>query len=233
MNMQSDNGCMRDPTIYRCKNEPHPSTGTKYKVYPTYDFACPIVDSVEGVTHALRTTEYMDRDEQFTWFCKALNIRLPHIWAYSRLSLTHTVMSKRKLTWFVEEGMVQGWDDPRFPTVRGVIRRGMTVEALYQFILAQGSSRSVVFMEWDKIWAFNKKVIDPIAPRYSTVDKSYHVIVNVTGDVKNESAQADRHPKNPDVGTKIVYKSPTVYIDGADAEALKEMKMLLLLIGEI
>ena len=118
IDMQSNNGCMRDPTIYRCKNETHPATGNKYKVYPTYDFACPIVDSIEGVTHSLRTTEYMDRDEQFHWFIDALGLRKPNIYAYARLNLTNTVMSKRKLTWFVDEGFVEGWDDPRFPTVR-------------------------------------------------------------------------------------------------------------------
>ena len=91
IDMKSDNGAMRDPTIYRCKPEPHPSTGNKYKVYPTYDFACPIVDSIEGVTHALRTTEYMDRDEQFFWFIEALGLRKPYIYAYSRLSMTNTV----------------------------------------------------------------------------------------------------------------------------------------------
>lgn len=87
INMKSDNGCLRDPAIFRCKNEPHPATGTKYKVYPTYDFACPIVDSIEGVTHSLRTTEYMDRDDQFFWFIDALGLRKPNIWAYARWEL--------------------------------------------------------------------------------------------------------------------------------------------------
>jgi len=221
MDMQSLNGCMRDPTIYRCKLEEHPTTGTKYKVYPTYDFACPIVDSVEGVTHALRTTEYLDRDDQFNWFIDALGIRKPNIWAYARLNLTNTVMSKRKLTWLVDEGIVDGWDDPRLPTVRGILRRGLTVEALKQFIIAQGSSRSVVFMEWDKIWGLNKKVIDPIVPRHTTVDKVYNVPVRIPG-VKLASQQSPCHPKNPDVGEKTVWTGPEIIIDGVDAEALKE-----------
>lgn len=134
-------------------------------MYPTYDFACPIVDYIEDVTHTLRTTEYHDRDAQFYWILKKLGLRRPYIWEYSRLNMTHTVLSKRKLAWFVNEHLVDGWDDPRFPTVRGILRRGMTVEGLKQFIIAQGSSKSVVFMEWDKIWAFNKKVIDPVAIR--------------------------------------------------------------------
>lgn len=221
IDMQSLNGCLRDPTIYRCKPEPHPATGTKYKVYPTYDFACPIVDSVEGVTHALRTTEYMDRDDQFFWFIDALGLRKPHIWAYARLNLTNTVMSKRKLTWLVDEGIVDGWNDPRLPTVRGVLRRGLTVEALKQFIIAQGSSRSVVFMEWDKIWAFNKKVLDPVVPRHTTVDKAYRVPVNIAN-VKPASHKSARHPKNPDVGEKVVWTGPELTIDGVDAEVLKE-----------
>ncbi|BFZ12382.1 hypothetical protein BsWGS_15421 [Bradybaena similaris] len=221
IDMKSDNGCMRDPTMYRCKVETHVRTGNKYKVYPTYDFACPIVDSVENVTHALRTTEYHDRDEQYYWFLDALGMRKPHVYSYSRLNLQNTVMSKRKLTWFVNEGLVDGWDDPRFPTVRGVRRRGMTVEGLKQFIITQGSSRSVNMMEWDKIWAYNKKVIDPVVPRYTALLKSHVVPLNVEGAVL-ESKEVAKHPKNTEVGNKTVWFGPRVYIDGADAEVISE-----------
>ncbi|XP_054836710.1 bifunctional glutamate/proline--tRNA ligase isoform X4 [Eublepharis macularius] len=219
IDMTSNNGCLRDPTLYRCKNQPHPRTGNKYNIYPTYDFACPIVDSIEGVTHALRTTEYHDRDEQFYWIIEALGIRKPYIWEYSRLNLNNTVLSKRKLTWFVNEGLVDGWDDPRFPTVRGVLRRGMTVEGLKQFIAAQGSSRSVVNMEWDKIWSFNKKVIDPVAPRYTALLKDEVVTVNVL-EAQEEVKEVAKHPKNSEVGLKPVWYGPKVLIEGADAETL-------------
>lgn len=215
------NGAMRDPTIYRCKPEPHPRTGTKYNVYPTYDFACPIVDSVEDVTLTLRTTEYLDRDDQFYWFIDALGLRRPHIWAYSRLNMTNTVLSKRKLTWFVNEGLVDGWDDPRFPTVRGIVRRGMTVEGLKQFIIAQGSSRSVVFMEWDKIWAFNKKVIDPIAIRYTALNNNELVPVKIDG-ASDDTLTVQNHPKDPSIGTKKIKVGANILIERIDAETLVE-----------
>ncbi|KYN13800.1 Bifunctional aminoacyl-tRNA synthetase, partial [Trachymyrmex cornetzi] len=218
---QSTNGCMRDPTIYRCKLEPHPRTGNKYKVYPTYDFACPIVDVIENVTHTLRTTEYHDRDAQFYWIIEALGLRRPYIWEYSRLNMTHTVLSKRKLTWFVNEGLVDGWDDPRFPTVRGILRRGMTVEGLKQFIIAQGSSKSVVFMEWDKIWAFNKKVIDPVAIRYTALDYNELISVNVI-DAKEEWLIVQNHPKDSSRGTKQVRVGSKILIEKEDAERLIE-----------
>ncbi|KYN04470.1 Bifunctional aminoacyl-tRNA synthetase, partial [Cyphomyrmex costatus] len=218
---QSTNGCMRDPTIYRCKLESHPRTGNKYKIYPTYDFACPIVDVIENVTHTLRTTEYHDRDVQFYWIIEALGLRRPYIWEYSRLNMTHTVLSKRKLTWFVNEGLVDDWDDPRFPTVRGILRRGMTVEGLKQFIIAQGSSRSVVFMEWDKIWAFNKKVIDPVAIRYTALDYNELIPVNVI-DAKQEWLSVQNHPKDLSKGTKQVRVSSKILIEKEDAERLIE-----------
>ncbi|KAH9378226.1 hypothetical protein HPB48_011246 [Haemaphysalis longicornis] len=220
IDMNSNNGCMRDPALYRCKVMDHPRTGSKYKVYPTYDFACPIVDSIEGVTHALRTTEYHDRDEQFFWVLDSLGMRKPHIYEYSRLNMMNTVLSKRKLTWFVQNNVVDGWDDPRMPTVRGVLRRGMTVEGLKQFIIAQGSSRSVVMMDWDKIWAFNKKVIDPVAPRHTAVEEKDAVVVDVPG-LKEERLQVAVHPKNADLGQRELVVAPQLLVDQVDAQAMK------------
>ncbi|KRZ12640.1 Bifunctional glutamate/proline--tRNA ligase [Trichinella zimbabwensis] len=229
IDMNSDNGCMRDPTIYRCKTEEHIQTKDKYKVYPTYDFACPIVDSIENVTHALRTTEYHDRDEQYFFILDALKLRKPHIYEYSRLNLMNTVMSKRKLTWLVNEGIVEGWDDPRLPTVRGVLRRGMTVEGLKQFIVAQGSSRSVVMMDWNKLWAFNRKVIDPIAPRYTALLKHSLVAVRID-EVHPHEKSVSKHPKNSNIaGEKIVYYGNEVFIEQEDANLLKENDMITLI----
>ena len=134
--------------------------------------------------------------------------------------MINTVLSKRKLTWFVQNGHVDGWDDPRFPTVRGVLRHGMTVEGLKQFIIAQGSSRSVVQMEWDKIWSINKKIIDPIAPRYTALEKNSTAKVHVRG-IKETCTTAALHPKNSDIGTKEVWISAQVLIDLADVESLR------------
>ena len=113
----------------------------------------------------------------------------------------------------MEEGLVDGWDDPRMPTVRGVLRRGMTVEGLKAFIVAQGGSRSVVMMEWDKIWSFNKKVIDPIVPRYTALLEKDLVAVQVTGVQGEQAMECAAHPKNADVGMKkVMYEGVCVSV---------------------
>ncbi len=121
------------------------------------------------MTHALRTNEYHDRNDQYYWFIDKLNLRKPFIWDYSRVNFVYTLLSKRKLQLFVDQGRVTGWDDPRFPTVRGILRRGMTLEALKKYILMQGASRSTILLEWDKIWTVNKQIIDPVAPRHTAL----------------------------------------------------------------
>ena len=221
IDMKDNNKAMRDPVIYRCNLTPHHFTGTKWKMYPTYDFACPIVDSHEGVTHALRTNEYRDRNPQYEWFLKTLELRWVHIWDFSRMSFIYTLLSKRKLTWFVEQKLVTGWDDPRFPTVRGIRRRGMTVEALRQYIVSQGASQRQMLLEWDKLWAFNKKVIDPVAPRHTAIAKLYAVTVTVVGEtVALSTKQVPKHKKNPDAGLKTTVYSGEFLLEQADAKDL-------------
>jgi glutamyl-tRNA synthetase len=139
LDMQALNKTLRDPVYYRCNPTPHHRVGSKYKAYPTYDFACPYVDAIEGVTHALRSSEYHDRNDQYYRILQDLGLRKVHVWDFSRVNMVYTLLSKRKLQWFVDNGWVEGWDDPRFPTVQGIQRHGLTVEALKEWILSQVS----------------------------------------------------------------------------------------------
>lgn len=136
--------------------------------------------------------------------------------------MMNTVLSKRKLAWFVEQGLVDGWDDPRFPTVRGILRHGLTVEGLKIFIVAQGSSRNVIQMEWDKIWSFNKKVIDPIVPRYVSIMPRGCVMVEVESVQSETTKDVALHPKDEKVGTRPVRYGSRLVIDYVDAEAIHE-----------
>ncbi|KAI0029739.1 glutamate-tRNA ligase [Vararia minispora EC-137] len=233
MSVDNPNKAMRDPVIYRCNLTPHHRTGDKWKVYPTYDFACPVIDSLEGVTHALRTNEYRDRNPQYHWMINALGIRPVHIWDFSRLNFIYTLLSKRKLHWFVDNGIVRGWDDPRFPTVRGIRRRGMTIEALRQFMLSQGPSQAIVSLEWDSIWALNKKIIDPVAPRFWAIlkdkaNRSVPVAIN-SGPTEAEVKAMPKHKKNPDVGEKQTVYSSSIIIEQDDALSFEDNEEITLM----
>ena len=229
MDMKNDNATLRDPVIYRCNEDKHHRTGTTYKLYPTYDFACPIVDSIEGVTHALRTTEYNDRKAQYDWVQVLCGLRKVHIWTFSRLAFEYTILSKRKLQWFVDSKLVDGWNDPRFPTVQGIIRRGLTVKALQEYILGQGASKNNNLMEWSKIWAINKKIIDEISPRHVCIEVNGMVRMTLTN-YKNEYTGTDevclksapRHKKNPELGIKIMWFNQNILVEQVDAAVMME-----------
>ncbi|KAK6428733.1 glutamate--tRNA ligase, partial [Oleoguttula sp. CCFEE 5521] len=222
IDMASANGRMRDPVIYRCNPTAHHRTGEKFKMYPTYDFACPIVDAHEGITHALRTTEYNDANEQYQWFLATLGLRKVHNWNFSRMDFIKTFLSKRKLTKLVDSGKVWGWDDPRMPTVRGVRRRGMTVPALQEFILKQGPSKNITLQDWASFWATNKKYIDPVAPRYTAVVADKRVQCTVSGVEGVNEEQREVHAKNAELGKKKVVFSKSVVLDQADAASFAQ-----------
>jgi len=217
---KSKNGCMRDPVIYRFKAINHPKTGTTYLVYPTYDFACPIVDSLEKVTHAMRSNEYRDRDMQYNWFLDKLELRhgelklYPLIKEYGKLNFTHTILSKRKLLQLVEADLVTGWDDPRMPTVRGIIRRGMQISPLKSYIESQGFSVNVVNLAWDKLWNLNSVQLDQHSFRIYGLNSDY-TEVNLTGEIP-ESVTIQNHPKDLTKGLRKMYLTSTILIDTAD-----------------
>ncbi|KAH0594656.1 hypothetical protein MHUMG1_07490 [Metarhizium humberi] len=233
----SSNGSMRDPIIYRFPSwdaedgpRPHHRTGWDWNIYPTYDFACPLVDCIEGVTHALRTTEYSDRNEQYYWFLRALKLRPVYLWDFARINFIKTFLSKRKLAKVVESGRVDGWDDPRMPTIRGILRRGLTVAALREFMLKQGPSRNVVSMDWTTLWAMNKKIIEPIAPRHTAVASVGCVLATVAGGPDHPRQDSrPKHPKNHSLGTKDVTFANQIYIEQADAAAVRQGEEITLM----
>lgn len=225
IDMKSKNGVMRDPNLFRVVLTPHHRTGNKFKIYPLYDFACPIVDSVEGVTHPLRSSEYHDRNPLYDWVIEATGLRKPIIEDFSRLNFAYTLLSKRKLQWIVDQGIVEGWDDPRFPTVKGVLRRGLTVEALRTFIISLGPAKALNLMEIEKLWSLNRKVIDPVVPRFTVIaDEGLgKVKVNLSnGPKQTEFKTIPKHKKNPYLGTKVLTLSPSIFIEREDSVLLKE-----------
>ncbi|XP_017219020.1 glutamate--tRNA ligase, cytoplasmic [Daucus carota subsp. sativus] len=220
LDMQDPNKSLRDPVYYRCNPMAHHRIGNKYKIYPTYDFACPFVDSIEGITHALRSSEYHDRNAQYYRIQNDMGLREVYIYEFSRLNMVYTLLSKRKLLWFVQNGKVDGWDDPRFPTVQGIVRRGLQIEALIQFILEQGASKNLNLMEWDKLWTINKKIIDPVCPRHTAVSAERVLLMLKDGPDDPYVRIIPRHKKYPGAGDKATTYTKSVWLDLADAKCI-------------
>ncbi|KAK2966190.1 hypothetical protein RJ640_008756 [Escallonia rubra] len=221
LDMQDPNKSLRDPVYYRCNPKHHHKVGSTYKVYPTYDFACPFVDAIEGITHALRSSEYHDRNAQYYRIQEDMGLRRVHIYEFSRLNMVYTLLSKRKLLWFVQHKQVEGWDDPRFPTVQGIVRRGLQIEALIQFILEQGASKNLNLMEWDKLWTINKKLIDPVCPRHTAVLEERRVLLTLVDGPDDPFVRIiPRHKKYERAGEKATTFTKRIWIDHADAQSI-------------
>ncbi|KAL9378785.1 hypothetical protein Peur_027267 [Populus x canadensis] len=207
LDMQDPNNSLRDPVYYRCNPVPHHRIGSKYKIYPTYDFACPFVDYAEGITHALRSSEYHDRNAQYDRIQADMGLRKVHIYEFSRLNVVYTILSKRHLRWFVENGKVHGWDDARFPTVQG--------------LFAEGASKNLNLMEWDKLWTINKKIIDPVCPRHTAVIEEQRVPFTLTNGPQQPFVRIiQRHKKHEGAGEKATTYTNRIWIDHANAESI-------------
>ena len=199
--------------------DPHIKFGNNYNVYPTYDFCCPIVDHLEKVTHALRANEYVDHYDIYKWMCKKMDLNQPHVIHFAKIRFENTVMSKRYLKEMVELNLVDGWDDPRLPTVRGLMKRGLTCESLREYIISMGLNNKISLPSWDKLWSSNKKMIDKIIPRYSSVDAVSHSKLHINGLLPElVPYTCENHPTNKNLGNKISYKFNKVIINKYDSD---------------
>jgi glutamyl/glutaminyl-tRNA synthetase len=227
IDFQSENGCLRDPTIARCVAVPHVRL-PGVTVFPTYDLTCPVVDSRAGISHAMRSWEYTDRDTQYQWFIDKLKLRPVEIISFSRLSFMYTVLGKRHLRKLVLTGAASGWDDPRFPTVRGLRRRGLQPAALRKFSEEQGASANQNRHEWDKLWATNRDYIEKTCPRVMSVSVEEKVVMTVNGAIPG-AVEAPILPRDRAQGVRHLTVGPVVWIAQADAALLKLDTLVTLL----
>jgi glutamyl-tRNA synthetase len=216
--MQSENTVMRDPTLFRIIEGEHSLKGSKYRVWPTYDFAASIEDSVDGVTHAMRTKEYELRNELYYAIIDRLQIRKPLMLEFSRLEFDGMPVSKRKIKPLIEQGLVKSWDDPRMPTLAALRRRGILPEAIREFVLTLGFTKADTKPSFDVLESINRKMIDPLSPRLFFV--SDPVILQVSNAPKT-IVKIKNHP-DKDMGIREVNVNDTFYISGNDASKLKQ-----------
>lgn len=215
--MKSENTVMRDPALFRVIKAAHYRQGEKYKCWPSYDFVAPIMDSLEGVTHAMRTKEYELRNPLYFAMLEALELRKPSLIEFSRLAIKGAPISKRLVTPLVAQGKVEGWDDPRLPTLAALKRRGMLPEAIREFVLSFGLSKVESEPGWDKLLSINRKMLDERAKRRYFVRKP--VKLTVAGAPAKE-AVVKNHPSR-DMGERRIAAGSVFYIAGPDADALQ------------
>ncbi len=211
------NTAMRDPTLFRIIDKSHPLHGDKYRVWPTYDFAGAVEDSLSGVTHPFRTKEYELRDECYFHLLELLKLRKPHLMEFARLSIEGMPVSKRKIKPLIEKGMVSGYDDIRLPTLRGLEKRGILPEAIKQFVLSQGISKVESSVTFSIVEAFNRKIIDPIAKRYFFVQNPIKLVVE---DAPIREKTIRLHPTDEKLGSRIIKTGNTFFVPKEDIEKI-------------
>jgi glutamyl-tRNA synthetase len=216
--MCCDNTAMRDPTLFRIIEYPHPIYESKYRVWPTYDFAGAVEDSLSGVTHPFRTKEYELRDECYFRLLDLLHLRHPHLMEFARLSIEGMPVSKRKIKPLIDQGIVKGYDDVRLPTLRGLRKRGIVPQAIKQFVLSQGISKVESTVTFSLVEAENRKIVDPLARRYFFVANPVHLQVR-GAPIKEKTIRL--HPTNDALGSRTLKTGSSFFVQREDINGMK------------
>ena len=214
--MSDQNTAMRDPTLFRIIEDEHPKLGNTTRVWPTYDFAAPIEDSLDGVTHAMRTKEYELRNALYFAILDRLGLRKPLMIEFSRLEFNGVPVSKRKIKPLIEKGIIKSWSDPRLPTLMGIKRRGFLPEAIRKFVLSLGLTLAETKPPIEALEAFNRKIIDSNCMRLFFVKDPIELQIQ---NAASKEITLKNHP-NADLGTRKVLVSNSFYIAGEDAAKL-------------
>ena len=216
IDMASPNLNMRDPVMYRILHAEHHRTGNKWCIYPMYDFAHGQSDSIEKITYSMCSLEFADHQPLYNWFIRELGIFPSQQIEFDRLSLTYTIMSKRKLRRLVEEGHVTGWDDPRMPTLSGMRRRGYTPEAIRHFVSAAGVSRTNGIVELAMLEHYVREDLNKRTPRVMAVLRPLKVVLDNYPENQVEEMEAINNPEDQSAGTRKVPFSKVLYIEQDD-----------------
>lgn len=216
IDMSSPNLHLRDPAIYRIKRATHHNTGDKWCIYPMYDFAHCIEDSIEGITHSMCTLEFEVHRPLYDWILAELEVYQPQQIEFARLNLTYTVMSKRKLLELVKEDLVTGWDDPRMPTLCGMRRRGFTAAAIREFCSIIGVTKVESLSEVELLESCVRNDLNEHAARAMAVVDPIKVVLENYPEGQTEEFDLPNHPQNPDAGTRKVPFSRELWIERTD-----------------